>query len=298
MRRRGRIRSLSWGVALLALAALLAAVAHGEVDTARAPKALVEDLDGLHREITRLTRIVNPSGHQLGLRAHDIAHEKAGLFQRYFTQPLYGVPASDLFTSFDCIDVKVAEAAEAADHREDLDRAGFHEAEKATRRLIALKLRHANDCAGRLEDRLRASAAAVPPAPVLQPVHAVFHPSTGSGCAPPACSTVYTLNATGEGLTYRWTVSIPYDEECATGFKGGTPQPNQATWYHADASEGGPCNHSGNTYDARGDGHPGLVTVTVTDENWTCVATYSGTQGPSGAPEGDGPPPGPCQQNG
>jgi hypothetical protein len=131
----------------------------------------------------------------------------------------------------------------------------------------------------------------------LTPIHAVFTPApSGQSCSPPYCTTVYTENATGQDLTYTWTVSIPADPNCAKGFHPSQPQPNQATWYHADESEGGTCNHSGTTYDASGSGHPGTVTVTVSNASWSCVATYYGTQGPQAQPTWDGPAPQPCQQ--
>ena len=123
-----------------------------------------------------------------------------------------------------------------------------------------------------------------PPAPTLQPIHAFFDQST--------FSTTYTESASGGNLTYAWSVSIPTDPGCAAGFKAGSPQPNQATWYHADRGEGGPCSHA--DYDASGAGHPGTVTVTVSDGYWSCAATYRGTQGGDGSPAGDGPAPEPC----
>lgn len=114
-------------------------------------------------------------------------------------------------------------------------------------------------------------------APVLTPVHAVFTQSK--------FSTVYTESATGSGLTYTWAVHIPADPNCAQGFKPETPSPNDATWFHADVSQGGPCNHSGHDY-LESIGHPGLVAVLVTNKDWSCSATYEGTLTGSGnAPE-------------
>jgi hypothetical protein len=122
------------------------------------------------------------------------------------------------------------------------------------------------------------SAPVVVPPPTLTPVQAVFTQS--------AFHTIYTENATpgiiGQTLSYAWSVSIPNDPECAAGFKGNTPQSNQATWYHADASQGGPCNHAGQDYGASG--HPGTVTVVVSAGSWHCTATIYGTitqQGPT-----------------
>ena len=138
--------------------------------------------------------------------------------------------------------------------------------------------------------------------PILKPIHAVFTPmATGQSCSPPACQTVYTEEATkaeyGGDLTYSWSVSIPADAECAKGFQPNVPAENQATWYHADTSQGGTCNHSGSDYDSSGSGHPGMVTVIVTNDYWSCTATYYGTQGPQGQPTGDGPPPQRCEAN-
>lgn len=130
------------------------------------------------------------------------------------------------------------------------------------------------------------------PEPVLEPIHAVFTPSTVPGCSPPACTTVYTENAAGTDLSYTWTVSIPVDAECAMGFHPNTPQLDQATWYHADVSEGGSCSHM--NYDTYGYGHPGWVTVTVSNPSWICEAMFHGTQGPQAQPISDGPAPEPC----
>lgn len=120
-----------------------------------------------------------------------------------------------------------------------------------------------------------------PPAPKLKPIHAVFNPMT--------FTTIYTENATGEALSYTWSVKIPRDLPCARGFKGSSPQPNQATWAHADVSQKGPCNHTGRQIGPRG--HPGTVTVVVKNEDWICTATYVGTEGDGGRPVGDGDPP-------
>lgn len=129
-----------------------------------------------------------------------------------------------------------------------------------------------------------AKIACVPP--TLTPIHAVFDQVTRS--------TVYTENATGQDLKYRWTISIPFDPPCANGFQPGVPQPNQATWNHADNTEkGGSCNHA--VYDAQGGGHPGTVTVQVYNRSWRCVATFTGSQGDTGEPVGDGPAAGPCE---
>lgn len=122
-----------------------------------------------------------------------------------------------------------------------------------------------------------ASTAPVEAAPVLTPIQAVFNQ--------PAFSTSYTEQAAGEaGATYNWTVSIPNDPRCATGFTPGTPQPNKATWYHADVPDGGPCSHTAEDYGPSG--HHSTVTVEVTTSHWHCAATYNGTTTGAGAQPG------------
>jgi hypothetical protein len=120
--------------------------------------------------------------------------------------------------------------------------------------------------------------------PVLKPIHAVFDQAT--------FTTTYTEDATGPDLEYKWSVSIPVDEECATGFNGNSPKPNQATWFHKDKAQGGSCNHDGLHIGPRG--HPGTVTVIVSNLGWSCKAIYEGTEGLGGNPVGDGPAPAAC----
>lgn len=105
-------------------------------------------------------------------------------------------------------------------------------------------------------------------------------------------TTTYTENATGTDLSYAWTVAIPTDAECAVGFKGASPQQHQAAWLHKDKSQGGSCNHDGTRTGPRG--HPGRVTVVVSNFGWTCRAIYDGTQGDNGSATGVGPSPEPC----
>jgi hypothetical protein len=126
-----------------------------------------------------------------------------------------------------------------------------------------------------------------PRPPVLTPIRAVFTQS--------AFSTVYTETAIGEDLSYQWAVSIPADPLCGTGFRPNAPAANQASWYHADAGEGGPCSHGAGLYDAGGRGHPGTVVVLVSNAYWTCAASYYGTQGDKGSPTGVGSAPQACQ---
>ncbi len=118
------------------------------------------------------------------------------------------------------------------------------------------------------------------------PIQAIFDQSV--------YSTFYTEPVTDPSWKYAWSVSIPVDPNCASGFHGNAPSPYQATWYHADQTEGGPCNHSGNAYNDT-TGHPGQVTLVVTpaDRSWTCTATFFGTApntSPGGPPMvGDSP---------
>lgn len=119
------------------------------------------------------------------------------------------------------------------------------------------------------------------PAPVLSPIKAVFDQ--------PAFSTYYSEDAdAAAGATFTWSVSIPDDAACASGFKPGTPQPDRATWFHGDAPDGGPCVHNADTYDSSG--HHATVTVIVTTTHWRCTATYDGTI------TGTGPAPSACTQ--
>ncbi len=137
-------------------------------------------------------------------------------------------------------------------------------------------------------------AAKVPP-PKLRPIHAVFKPAPqNQACAHPYCTTTYTERAKGKGLKYAWSVSIPTDPGCAQGFTGGSPAANKATWYHADVTEGGPCDHS--VYNASGYGHPGWVTVVVSNAKWSCSARFHGTQGPHGERSSNGPKPAKCKR--
>lgn len=135
------------------------------------------------------------------------------------------------------------------------------------------------------------------PKPKLQSVAATFDPApAGQSCAPPFCTTTYVESATGSGLHYRWSVSIPSDKGCAAGFEPNTPKPNEATWYHADVTEGGSCSHA--NYDAAGFGHPGWVTVVVSNGGWSCTARFHGTQGAQAQLSSDGRAPSACRPAG
>jgi hypothetical protein len=129
------------------------------------------------------------------------------------------------------------------------------------------------------------ASASLPPAPSLAPVAAVFDQAT--------FTTTYTVSvAPTDGLTYSWSVTIPDDPGCAAGFKGGSPAPNQATWFHKDSSQGGPCSHGPGAAGPRG--HNGVVSVIVSRGRWTCNATFQGTEGANGQSTASGDPPGSC----
>ena len=118
-------------------------------------------------------------------------------------------------------------------------------------------------------------------APVLSPIQTLFDQ--------PHFTTSYTEQAqAGPGATYSWSVSIPNDSGCASGFTPGTPQPNRATWNHTDVADGGSCSHNGQDFGPSG--HHGVVTVVVTTTHWRCTATYDGTA------TGTGPAPEACTQ--
>jgi hypothetical protein len=128
-----------------------------------------------------------------------------------------------------------------------------------------------------------------PPAPLPTPIKAVFDSDK--------FTTTYTEDATappGQTLKYAWSLKFDADTKCITGFKPSSPTPNQATWYHADTSIGGPCGHLSTQLGTRG--HKGTVTVVVSDDNWTCTLTYAGTEGDGGQKTGVGDPLVPCQR--
>lgn len=113
--------------------------------------------------------------------------------------------------------------------------------------------------------------------PLLQPISAVFTQSL--------FHTVYTEHVTrGQPFKVSWSVSIPLDPRCATGFQGNEPIQDEATWFHADVTNipPGPCVHHGKDYGA--EGHPGVITVVVTNDIWRCEARYYGTLTGTGVP--------------
>lgn len=255
---------------------------------AQPPPGLLNDLGRLHQQLQALVdRAPGLSYRDLAQAIGALEREKDGIITRYFNQQrIFSLPASFVILQLAAIESNLGLgegiAYEASSHHAQGDRD-----------VIYQSVTVAKDAKRKLEDAL---ALHMPLEPRLNPIHAVFTPApAGESCSQPYCTTVYTEDATGEDLTYTWTVSIPDDPGCAAGFHPSTPRPNQATWYHADASEGGPCNHTGNDYNASGYGHPGFVEVMVEDPWWVCYAIYHGTQGATGAPTGYGPEPQDCR---
>ena len=93
-----------------------------------------------------------------------------------------------------------------------------------------------------------------------------------------AFTTYYTEPIYDPTWTYQWSATIPVDPQCENGFTGSTPTPDKAKWYHANTTQGGPCNHSGDAYNDTV-GHPGTVTLVVMppDKSWTCEMLFNGT---------------------
>jgi hypothetical protein len=113
--------------------------------------------------------------------------------------------------------------------------------------------------------------------PKLKPLDAVFQPG--------ASQTVYTENATdpdGRRLTYQWGLVELNDPTCINFEPTTAGGQNFAIWHHGDTQG---CNHG-----LEGsNGHQGVVAVVVTDERFTCAASYFGSN------TGTGPAPTPCQ---
>jgi hypothetical protein len=266
-----------------------------------APAGLLADLKRLDQDLAAVlkqerNRADGLSPAELLRYVREIGKAKLEMVNGFFGQSVYGVKFSEVFRRLDSIDLLLwySYGLDLAQEQAEL---GHHsDAAKTFRQKIEGQLGAAQQAKEKLETEFK-EAATQPPAaePDLKPIHAVFTPAQlGQACAPPSCQTVYTEDAGGVGLSYQWAVSIPADPACAAGFQPNTPQANQATWYHADVSEGGHCNHSGTTYDPNGRGHPGTVVVVVSNSAWTCTATYFGTQG-NGTPEGDGDKPQDCK---
>ena len=248
---------------------------------AKLPPGLTDDLATLRDELDAV--IEHESGSGLNQQELKAALQRASLRVIAlsggvrFDAPAYGVALSILTLELSDIDKALAQAAVAAAQKSEL--VGYH---------LSYALLRVNNLR---ESLLRAEP------PLLTPIHVRFNPAPpGRHCSPPYCTSLYTERASspgGETLSYQWAVSIPADPNCATGFRPRDPTPAQASWYHADVTEGGPCNHQ--VYDAAGSGHPGTVVVVVSDYDWTCAATFYGTQGPQAQPAWDGPKPQACK---
>ncbi|HYM66262.1 MAG TPA: hypothetical protein VEW68_03125 [Patescibacteria group bacterium] len=115
-----------------------------------------------------------------------------------------------------------------------------------------------------------ATAALADSAPTVGPVQAE--------CVPSEFATHYRIVAAdpnGRSLTYQWTLAAPAADPNCNHF---SQQPDDsAIWHHGDQDG---CNHNVQVPQ----GHPGTVTVVVSDGLYRCVATYFGTESGQGSP--------------
>jgi PKD repeat protein len=84
-------------------------------------------------------------------------------------------------------------------------------------------------------------------------------------------ATYYRASATdpdGDNLVYAWSLKPPKADPGCSSFA--SPSAGEAVWKHGDQDG---CNHQ--IYYNRG--HPGIVTLKVTDGTFTCTETYFGT---------------------
>lgn len=274
---------------LLVVGSLVVALVASQAVLASNIENVFADFTHLDRMLTRAIDRAEKGESTVSL-IDQIRHTKLEVVDGALAQPVDGVKGSTWFRTLDCVDVDLALAKRIEDF--GVGNAGHANVQ------ITNYLKAAKSCKQALEDAVHRANPTTSVQPTLKPIHAVFNPApAGQSCHPPYCTTVYTEDANGHGLSYTWTVSIPKDPNCAKGFQPNKPNPNQATWYHADVSEGGYCNHTGQDYNASGSGHPGTVTVVVSNASWTCKATFDGTQGPQAQPTWDGPAPQACQAN-
>ena len=104
------------------------------------------------------------------------------------------------------------------------------------------------------------------------PVQAVFVPAE--------FATHYSVTASdisgGRTLTYKWELKPPAADPNCNHF---SQQPdNTAIWHHGDQDG---CNHNVQVPNV---GHPGTVTVIVSDGVYQCEASYFGTESGPGSP--------------
>jgi hypothetical protein len=116
----------------------------------------------------------------------------------------------------------------------------------------------------------------VPPAPPsVTPIGAVFIQAD--------FATYYGVTATdpaGRKLTYAWSLKPPDKDPNCKMFSTPAAEPWRSVWYHGDQHG---CNHL--VTDPGGAGHPGTVTLVVSNGLFNCTLTYFGTE------TGTGPPP-------
>ena len=108
--------------------------------------------------------------------------------------------------------------------------------------------------------------------PVVSPITANFVSEQSE--------TVYTITASdpdGDRLLRDWKLTPPAADPTCNDFTFDSSTPNEAIWHHGNDNG---CDHS-----KEGPrGHLGTVTVAVSDEHWTCTASYFGTISGTGDP--------------
>lgn len=108
----------------------------------------------------------------------------------------------------------------------------------------------------------------LPRQPTVTPIGAVFIQAD--------FATDYGVQATdpdNRKLTYKWTLTPPDKDPNCSKFAQVAAEPWRAIWQHGDQHG---CNHT--VTDPQGRGHPGTVTVVVSNGFFDCTATYFGTE--------------------